>query len=412
MSLPENLAELSQRSLQVLRNDGLFVLLRRMAGRLAGRAPIPIDYETWVRGHVPARPSSQPPRILVQTHDLSLSGVPIIAHDLSVDLATTHFVAAVSAVGGEILDAYGRAGIAALVDPRILQSPERAVALLQPFDLLMANTVMAARLVLVAKSLGLSILWIIQEGDFGVDLARRRRELRDALAAANQIVFASQQTLAKYRAVCPDIKATSILFGVEPPASLARRATPADGMLRIVHIGSVERRKGQDVLVDAVRSLPPEIARRLEVTFVGRTIERRFQRRLLAASRDLGNVHWPGGLTREETWRRLAESDVLVCSSRDETGPLVVYEAMSLGKAVVSTPVGAVPEIIEDGVNGRIFPPDDAGRLGAVLAELSREPAVAAGLGAAAEATATRRLTRRRSSDAIAALVSQLLTVK
>jgi len=58
-----------------------------------------------------------------------------------------------------------------------------------------------------------------------------------------------------------------------------------------------------------------------------------------------------------------ALTDIFVLPSLVEGMPNVLLEAMSHGKPVIATEVGGVPEIINDGVNGMIVPPGDAGAL-------------------------------------------------
>jgi len=55
----------------------------------------------------------------------------------------------------------------------------------------------------------------------------------------------------------------------------------------------------------------------------------------------------------------LEKSDVFILSSDWEGMPLTVLEAMAAGKAVLATAVGAVPEIVQDGVTGILVPPRD-----------------------------------------------------
>ncbi len=53
------------------------------------------------------------------------------------------------------------------------------------------------------------------------------------------------------------------------------------------------------------------------------------------------NVHFVGEVPREQVLSYMRHADVFVCTSREETGRIVVFEAMALGKAVISTKVGA-----------------------------------------------------------------------
>jgi len=61
---------------------------------------------------------------------------------------------------------------------------------------------------------------------------------------------------------------------------------------------------------------------------------------------------------REELTRIMSNTDVFLLSSILEGQPLVVVEAMAYGCPIVSTNVGGIPELIHDGVNGLLCPPE------------------------------------------------------
>ncbi|MEP7027972.1 MAG: glycosyltransferase, partial [Candidatus Eisenbacteria bacterium] len=69
-----------------------------------------------------------------------------------------------------------------------------------------------------------------------------------------------------------------------------------------------------------------------------------------------------------------------------EVRPMVIHEACARGKAVVSTRLGSIPEIVEDGVTGLLVPPGDPLALGAALAALIADPARAEAMGRAGRA--------------------------
>lgn len=88
------------------------------------------------------------------------------------------------------------------------------------------------------------------------------------------------------------------------------------------------------------------------------------------ATRGLGGVVHLAG-SRPDVDSELAAADLVVVTSQWESGPLVVLEALALGRPVVSTDVGLVREVI-DPSSGRIVPVGDAGRLAdAVVAVLT-----------------------------------------
>jgi glycosyltransferase involved in cell wall biosynthesis len=66
-------------------------------------------------------------------------------------------------------------------------------------------------------------------------------------------------------------------------------------------------------------------------------------------------------------------------------------QAMACGLPVISTPVGSIGEIVQDGDTGRLVPPEDAPALAAAIESLLADPALRARLGTNARAAALQR---------------------
>lgn len=99
------------------------------------------------------------------------------------------------------------------------------------------------------------------------------------------------------------------------------------------------------------------------------------QTKLQELSADLGvedRVRWLG--FRDDVHDLIAAADVFCLSSTWEGVPLAAQEAMLLGTPVVATAVGGIPELIDDGVSGRLAPPGDPGALAAALHEVLDDP--------------------------------------
>jgi glycosyltransferase involved in cell wall biosynthesis len=82
----------------------------------------------------------------------------------------------------------------------------------------------------------------------------------------------------------------------------------------------------------------------------------------------------------------LAALDVAVLSSIWEGAPLALLEYMAAGAPIVATAVGAVPELIDDGVHGLLVGARDPAALAAAIARLLDDPPLARRLGGAARA--------------------------
>lgn len=87
---------------------------------------------------------------------------------------------------------------------------------------------------------------------------------------------------------------------------------------------------------------------------------------------------------RREITALLAAMDVGVVPSRREGLGLVLLELMALGKPVVATRTGGIPEVVVDGVSGLLVEPDDAAALAGAVLAIVRDPGLARRLGAAA----------------------------
>ena len=87
---------------------------------------------------------------------------------------------------------------------------------------------------------------------------------------------------------------------------------------------------------------------------------------------------------RTDATRLMAAFDAFALSSTYEGLPIALIEAMATGCPAVVTRVGGTPEVVADGVQGFLVPPRDPAALAAGLTRLLGDPALRAGMGAAA----------------------------
>lgn len=98
-------------------------------------------------------------------------------------------------------------------------------------------------------------------------------------------------------------------------------------------------------------------------------------------------VRFAGALPREDVLALYRAADAALLSSAWENFPHSVVEALSVGTPVISTAVGGVPEVVEDGVNGLLVPRGDVDALANAIRRLSAEPGLRETLAAAAVAS-------------------------
>ncbi|MCX7707829.1 MAG: glycosyltransferase family 4 protein [Anaerolineae bacterium] len=110
----------------------------------------------------------------------------------------------------------------------------------------------------------------------------------------------------------------------------------------------------------------------------------------------IGKVHFLGDLSGRALLDAYARADVVLLTSRQETAPVAVAEAMAAGRPVVATSVGGVPFMVADGVTGKLAAPGDASGLAQATLSLLGDPDLRVACGRAARAAAEERFRLRR----------------
>jgi len=163
---------------------------------------------------------------------------------------------------------------------------------------------------------------------------------------------------------------------------------PRDGALFVIGtVGRVQDVKHQASLIDAfiaLRALRPDHSARLRLVIVGDGPLRDQLAARVARAR-LGSAVTLAG-ARSDIADLLRGFSVFALSSIAEGTPVTLLEAMASGLPVVSTAVGGVPELVQEGVTGYLVPSDDPAAMAAALARYADDPGLCASHGAAGRA--------------------------
>ena len=140
-----------------------------------------------------------------------------------------------------------------------------------------------------------------------------------------------------------------------------------------VFLGWCEAAKGIRDLMQASRKLAAEsIPFRLEIGGGGSQLEWLIQARSEMNLTDSVNIH--GWVHGEKKKALLEVGDVLVLPSYSEGLPNSVLEGMAAGMAVIATPVGGIPSLVQHGENGLLVPVGDVTALANAMTTLALDP--------------------------------------
>lgn len=197
---------------------------------------------------------------------------------------------------------------------------------------------------------------------------------------ADRIICVSAHELDCARDVgVPRKKLALVYNGVERMNAVREAGQRAvSDAIRVIFVGRLDRQKGFDVLIDAIRSM--KNPRRINLIVVGEAVaDVSIKNRVSAGLITGSSIRFTGWLPRSGVLREIETSDVLVIPSRWEGFAMVPLEAMALGVPVISSDACSLPEVVEQGHNGLLFPNEDHIALAKILDSVALDELVAMG---------------------------------
>ena len=246
------------------------------------------------------------------------------------------------------------------------------------------------------------------------DLARRRwlRRLAAAFVDAYVAVSPATAAVAKRYHECARRKLFIIANGID--VRRFGRDTAARQDVRqelgisehawvVGTIGRLAPEKDQLLLI---RAMAPLLGEHRQLVIVGEGPERPRLERELRQLEDARFVHLTGA--RRDAGRMLAAFDAFALTSTTEGLPLVIPEAMAAGLPIVSTAVGGIVDVLDDGRTGFLVPPENVAALRTRLFELSQNPILASRVGTAARQAAIAQYSSGRMLNDYSGLYEQV----
>jgi GT2 family glycosyltransferase len=373
------------------------------------------DSPTPLRMTARDRPASldSSPDLLFVSHDLSLSGAPMMLfHAATWCQRHGIFVLVMAPEDGPLHEKLKAEGIPVIIDPLIETGHESFARFARDFDCVVANTILSGAVVRALKGENVPIAWWVHEpGSVGEHYLREDAKLRAAVPFADLLFAPSESTATVYRRY------------TDQPVKCLRNAIPDPGLeketgkaavrrpLRFLLLGSIEPRKGQDVFVEALALLPAELQQAAEFQIAGRVLDPDFWPKVEAVAKKLPNFSVKGALSHAEAIELMRQADVIVSASRDEAMPTVtILEAMSLGKALIATVVGGALEVLVEGENALLVTPDVPDALATAIRRLIEDPALAGELGKKARATYEKNFTMERFGEEFRQLIEEAIS--
>ena len=344
-------------------------------------------------------------RVLMCSNSLDFTGAPLHQYEIAVKLAAEGVIEPIvlCATDGPLRQAYEQQGIEVIVRDNPLEhiyqrdAYDEAVRNFSKeieslkVDAIYANTLENFFVVDAARQIGIPAVWNVHESEpwqtyfnrFGSEIAARALE---CFRFPYKVIFVADATRDRYLPLNSHHNFRVIHNGLDlsklanlDNSELARKSlgVAAEDVV-ILLLGTVCERKGQQDLVKALSLLPDKWHNKIRCFIVGD--------RPSIYSNKLADMvaELPKELRQRvtvvpetgEAGKYYKAADIFVCTSRVESFPRVILEAMACDLPIITTPVFGIKEQVRQGINGLFYTPDRPDELVAALISLLENKSV------------------------------------
>lgn len=300
-------------------------------------------------------------RVLVFTHELSLTGAPLVlVQAVKVLLETGYNILVVSPEDGPLRTTYVKMGVPVMVDPQ-LQEDFGYASMIYDFDFVIVSTVVLWKCIELLGQMEIPVFWWIHDSRIGYE--NYLRYVLPETIGNNILLYCggdyAQKVITNYR---PKYPTQILLYGIEDCLKTISNTIdrtywelPMDKFV-FANIGQVMKRKGQDILVKAIRLLPQEILEKSIFVFVGSIIDKSIYKEIEDVKKDFPqNVMYIPQMSYDLLKQFYFNIDSVVCSSIDDPLPAFIAEALMMSRICICSRNTAFNSLILPGINGYLF---------------------------------------------------------
>ncbi len=230
----------------------------------------------------------------------------------------------------------------------------------------------------VAKMLGARVVYQVHGGQLPQRFLAGRLFLtalvRRLLLMPDLVIVTARSELDAYRELIPEQHVVALPNGIDCRryAAIPTVRSQPEEPLRLVYIGRVAREKGLYEALQGLR-LAHELGVDARLVIAGNGAEGTRLRRYAQALGVAPRVCFVGSLSGADRVKLLAGADVMILPSYSEGLPHALLEGMAAGIPVIATPVGAIPDVVSDGIHGFLVPTRDGKAIAESLAVLAAD---------------------------------------
>lgn len=325
---------------------------------------------------------SKEKRVLVLTHELSLTGAPLVlVQAVKALLQFGYSVLVASPTDGPLRKTYLQMEIPVIIDPQ-LQYNFNYIKIGYDFNFVFVSTVVLWQCIEELGKTSIPVFWWIHDSRIGYE--NNLRYILPKMIGENISLYCggsyAQNVIKEFR---PLYKSKLLLYGVED-FSLQISTTvdrsywnlPKDKYV-FANIGQICKRKGQDILCKAIYQLPNAVRDKCVFVFVGSIIDRNIYSNIMKLKKIYPeNIVYIKEMPYDLLKEFYREIDGVICSSVDDPLPAFVTEALMMTKICVCSKNTAFNSLIVPKKSGYLFESGNIDELTEIIKYIIENPDV------------------------------------
>ncbi len=305
--------------------------------------------------------------ILLVTHELNYTGAPMLLLSVAQVLQKTHFnVILLSPSDGALKKEFLKNNVTVIIDADAFVN-ENAYLAYQKMGITFClfNTYLNNPIYRAFAPHIPSILWIHENllpSEYYPELINTFKESKD--------VYVPSMLTKKHIENHVSDKSVNLKQLPYPIKDNVIHFTPkkVKDVLNITLIAAIQPRKGQDLALNAIKSMDKNMRKQIKLTFIGAPTIPTFAKQLYADAMHIPEVSFQKVVQDRTAYHQLYDNtDILLCPSREDPYPLVVIDALMHGVPVIVSDHVGQKDIIQNGHNGYVFKSENTPELADII---------------------------------------------
>lgn len=307
--------------------------------------------------------------ILFITHELNCSGAPLVLMEMVKCVHEMgYFPVVLSYKDGELKEEYLKLGITVIVAGKSYFESDLFQEFANNFDLVIANTLAVSKAVQKICNIIPNVMWWLHEGEEALRIFKE--ELPQQIMPKVHMLAAGEYTR---EVVSSHLigKINLLNIGIPEIESLDTTLKIDSNKFIMAVVGTVEKRKGQDILLEAILKLKDSIRSRVKIIMIGNEADITYCNNLKDISlKNSLDVEMIGNINRDKVINYIKNVDCVVVPSIDEPTSMVAVESFMKGKACLCSDKTGISKYITHGENGFVFESGNTDKLAQIIEEI------------------------------------------